>query len=1739
MARDQVTGPVGHMSLISLFDAVTPAAQPARKASQGKVKSKGAAHPTQAAPAVITVDPALDAFRMRSAPTYAPASSAEPYGVEALPTVSTDARLKANQAVRDILARGVTPADHAALRTWSGEGGLGEHSASTSAFYTPGELVQVAYDLSQALGSTRRILEFSCGGGAFLARAPKFSDVVGVELDETSAAVAQALHPHVTVWNASFETYTTQSEDAPFDLVIGNPPFGTRGAQARLHRPDLRQAHWYFVLEGLRRVTPGGLMTVVVPESMLRVDSDRPHREALIDLAHPLMLSAVPEGAFRAAGAGVTTVLLVLRRHDAGVTEALNALTHEEQAQLREQRLTHSGYLRQIVNGEGVFYRSGTEWKLQYAGEPLGTPRHQAKIGDGRFGDPVYPGGLRVDLETLTKQASARVNDILTLPGALAAIQTLLGTDVEARARRARPMPHPIADGTTSSCGTYRFQGSHWQYGSHLSNPAVLSALTVAQAITAARSGQQHAARDTALRLHDTHLSTHGAYDLTLLRRAAKSAPALHALVEANGDVPALLTELTDREPPITPGTIGEVAQQLEAYGLLTITSLARYAQVTDGDAAAHLLAQYAFTGHTWEAASTYYRGRAHEKARLAETLAADHTGTERQALLQQAQTCRERALWVDITDMTLEARDPLIPEHVLADWVNANLGTCVAVKRNSWDADGAPVNLIQATRGEHGVTLRLRNALDDELALKERQAISPGRVRELEAYLNFRTPVEPVVNQDVKTPEQITAERHAHQARAVQFERQLAAHFRTWLLGSEHVGTVELTLNEHRYGLLTATPDLRPLTLPRYQGPLAHPFQAGHVRAAARMDGVILDFSVGLGKTLTALMLAELLLQSGRARLPAVVVPLSRLGDWVMNAATALPGLRISVIGGEPVRAPDGSVALDEDGEPRVLTDTGDRRRAKIAALLTSPPDLVIMTYEAFEMIPMLEETRKKYVQSDETLMSALATTTTFDERHRKMGGHRALAAGEKFTQRHLGRVKVATSTDVPFEALGIDAVLWDEAHALKNTYAAPAVYGDSSPKFLGGGGESNRALDGNHKARFIRERGGCTVALSATWFTNSPLEIWNMLSLVTDALPAYGITNVQAFTARFCVIEPRLITLPEGDVEFRSCVVGFRNLDELRAIIGQHVIRETEDTCQMHDRVGMPLPPLTTVEHLFDLHPVVQDEYDAEQATISEAESDGEKHLFSIFSRLSKLTLHPPLMNVQAPNARFAACVEACLAARAQGGRNVVFMYTGGEGGMTYTALRDQLIAAGYPAGEIEIITASTHQGGERLTIERRFRRGVLTCVIGSSVIEQGGNYQGATDLHHLDYPHHHMAFVQRIGRGRRQGTWVKEIRNHVYFARGSFDVIRFQNMMGKKGWAQQVFDPTLTSCENTDVGFDGEELAVMLSRNPDATRQAIRAKREARQAESHAASLLADLTVIREYLEALSLLEKRDRTARSREHGPSTQDVAGINRLVTALRGLHGQVQALRAAANPMAALTRLQQPILWVEGLPIHAGLTFEHQGNPVTVRDLRGADTGIRVTDVGGNVDVIAHVDLARARHVQPTRVEGAYGAEGLTRLRAELQERILSAEVAPQTPAQPAVPIQLAPVPEIQPVPAVAAADPVGETMPTPRPAPAVRTIQRPPLRLRYGLTVTEQLPTRPAQVYAIQGDTLTPGAVDGCPLVIVEYRAERDVRMVTLVFPDSTRAAQTRTLLRQHDPRVRARMDQLLLAAI
>lgn len=1671
----------------------------------------------------------LQAFAMASQPEPAPKPQSRLMGVEALSNPTVAERLKANALAAEIVrSEGtLTPQAINGLLAWSGEGGLGDQSASTNAFYTPAALVGACWEIAQALKAGPRTLEFSAGGGAFLERAPKHTLLTAVELDETSSRIAQTLYPHAAHWNVPFETYHKQSQDAPFDLVIGNPPYGGRGESGNLDRPFIRAAHWYFTIAGLERLTPGGYMITVVPESMLRNPSEQEYREDVLDRAHVLGAIAVPESAFKAAGAGVTTVILVLRRHDAGVYEVLRELPREQRQELREKLYSQDGSLRKFAEGTLVFGRdSKGNWERNWSCPTL-AKYNTENVTAGRFDTPVLEGELDLGrLEDIIKDVTVRRLDILTRPGVEAAIFTLFGAEAEAQVRDVQARLHPIAQGQLSPEKQYRFVQGQWGYNGGLNNPALLAALHVAQTAVTARTRLLRGDHGAATKLDaadSEYRAKYGDYDLTLISKAVKTFPVLKVLLDVAGDVKQVLQNMTPPQVSIQGGSLSEVAQHLEAYGMLDEATLAAHAQVPPVAVSAHLLAEYAFTGQTWEANATYYRGNAEEKAQAAEALTPGESGTRLHALKQQAAKLRSLAPWVDLCDMTLEPRDILMPEQVLTQWVNACLGTFTTIRRNQWDRDGLETNLLYVTRSSFGVQVRLRNALDSDLDLATRKLVNAGKVREIEAYLNFQTPVQSVQNQEAKTEEQINAERSAYQLKAVGFERELAAHFRSWLLGSDYAGEVEEVLNHARYGLIAAQPDTRALTLDAYKGPLAHPFQAGHVRTAARMEGVILNFGVGLGKTLSALMLVALLKQSGRASLPAIVVPLSRLGDWVMNAATALPSYRTLVIGGEPVRDASGKFVLNEDGDPEVREDNGDKRRLKFASILTDQPDLIIMTAETLEMIPMLHETHKRYIESNASLMSTVGTADTFDDRHRKLGGHKELARYEASLSRHLRRVTSATQTDIPFEALGIDALIADECHMYKNSHATPRVYGESSPKFLGSGGESNRALDALHKFKYVRERGGLTVGLSATFFGNSPLEIFNMASLVTDSLADYGIPDVGTFVARFCVIEPRLITDADGEVKYIPCVIGFRNLDEMRAMLGQHVIRETEDSCLTLTGKGLNLPPLETVEHVFDLADEVMAIYQREQQMIAMAESEGENHLFAIYNRLLKLTLHPQLMDIEAPNKRFEECVKVCMDVRQKGGSNLIFMYTGGPDLMTYKALKAQLVAAGYPEREIEIITAQTHPtGGDRLMVERRVRRGELTCVIGSKVIEEGGNYQGITDMHHLDFPFHNQAFVQRTGRARRQGTWVKDIRNHLYFARGSFDAVRYQMMLGKKGWADQVYDPSIRNCEYEGVGFSGEDIAVMFSLNPEQTRREIQQKKEERAQQAREATLRIDIAPVREYMDNVRELHRRYAVSRTREHGPSKQDIVGIERLTRRVRELQGTVDRLQKAAHPMAAVTRLRLPVVWGGGLPLHVGMTFKQGGAEGVVLDVNEGRPTVKVK-VGTSTVVQDVSVMADVTDVLPVADEAAYGRAIVERLPKHLQEKVLAPEVEVVT--QDVLPTLPAPAP-VQRVESLAEALQSGANEVSVRPLP---------LPSRFGLSVAGKLPSDAVQVFSIVGDALVAGEA-GEALLALQTRSNGEVRQVTVVLRDEQKLLQARRLMVQGS-KLRERVTQLLAA--
>lgn len=98
-------------------------------------------------------------------------------------------------------------------------------------FFTPEPVVHLIYRLAQARAG-QRVMDPSCGDGAFIRAAPAGCELFGCELDPRfHAALKEILPPrHFVLGDALTELCHLHGA---FDLVIGNPPFS---AQSHLER---------------------------------------------------------------------------------------------------------------------------------------------------------------------------------------------------------------------------------------------------------------------------------------------------------------------------------------------------------------------------------------------------------------------------------------------------------------------------------------------------------------------------------------------------------------------------------------------------------------------------------------------------------------------------------------------------------------------------------------------------------------------------------------------------------------------------------------------------------------------------------------------------------------------------------------------------------------------------------------------------------------------------------------------------------------------------------------------------------------------------------------------------------------------------------------------------------------------------------------------------------------------------------------------------------------------------------------------------------------------------------------------------------------------------------------------------------------------------------------------------------------------------------------------------------------
>lgn len=632
-----------------------------------------------------------------------------------------------------------------------------------------------------------------------------------------------------------------------------------------------------------------------------------------------------------------------------------------------------------------------------------------------------------------------------------------------------------------------------------------------------------------------------------------------------------------------------------------------------------------------------------------------------------------------------------------------------------------------------------------------------------------------------------------------------------------------------------------------------AHGVQFRTVRHMLDKGAGIISLDVGVGKTLTGLMMLQKGRAEGRWRKPVVVCPKSMVPGWLRACKKYFPGL-------DPKRV-------------LVVSGLGAEREKQLQDAANNDWDLVIMSRDTFGMIPIRQETQDRYIQDDfwvsrSNIMGSSRQGKSVKAKDAKEA--RQIEKTQKQAEKDENAFKGERAARLDkkkgmlyWEDMGFDCILADEAHAYKNL-ESPQTAERQGVKYLPAGSDgARRSIDFAYKSRFIREKnGGKNVfGLSATPTPNSAVEIYTMIGYVApEEWKKRGVMNVEDFIDRFCQIAPRTVITTDGSFAEKQALVGFQNLRELRSLYRQFVTHATAQES------GIRVPKGNEVQHMVDMPPETARVYEplrarAKELQHSHGRSDDGDHIFSVMSEMEKAALSLPLYYAgdqsgktdtmpKAYQALYGAAAETLyhspkmdecvLNARKSYDENASL-----KGGQLifcdkielHEEMKKRLMLAGVPENQIAIVNANaTPSGDARLKVADRFNAGEVRFVIGNTdTMGEGMSFQKrCTDIHHLDYRWNQAGIHQRNGRGVRQGNPLDEVRVHKYMMKGSFDAYRIGITDGKRTWQEQILHGNSDSAAFEDQEeLTGDQLQIALSDNPEEAAKALAAQRQTQKA------------------------------------------------------------------------------------------------------------------------------------------------------------------------------------------------------------------------------------------------------------------------------------------------------------------
>lgn len=315
---------------------------------------------------------------------------------------------------------------------------------------------------------------------------------------------------------------------------------------------------------------------------------------------------------------------------------------------------------------------------------------------------------------------------------------------------------------------------------------------------------------------------------------------------------------------------------------------------------------------------------------------------------------------------------------------------------------------------------------------------------------------------------------------------------------------------------------------------PCLYESQYNSVWQALLGEGVIVDNSVGTGKSLTMCMIAHEMKRLGMVVKPLLIC--------LKTNVTAIAGHFSKAYPSDKILFPS-----EKDFEP------GNRKNL-FYRMQNSAWDAIILTHEQFFKLPQSLEIQRDTLQKEldsvnenlrvwETLNKQAASGAMMNGLQKRKEN---LEARQKWIS---GKMQKRRDGDViDFKTMGIDHILIDESQEFKN---APF---DTRYRNVAGMGDpkgSQRALNLLYAIRTIQERKGkdmCATFLTATTISNSLVELYLIFKYLRPrALENQGIRTFDAWAAVFAKKSSDFEFTVTNGIKSRERFRYFKNVPEL----------------------------------------------------------------------------------------------------------------------------------------------------------------------------------------------------------------------------------------------------------------------------------------------------------------------------------------------------------------------------------------------------------------------------------------------------------------------------------------------------------------------------------------------------------------------------------------------------------------